>query len=87
MKEVKFKIPIWAGAEYLEDVSANNFYYYRLNRFDYDCNFHNNNIVEEIYHEAEDYFEYNLGHFEKDVFVTVFSWNSEYGADSIFDGK
>lgn len=84
---IKFRIPIRAGVEHLKDVSVYNFNYYRLNSFDDSCHFYNDNIVEEIYYEDGDYFEYNLGHFEKGIFVTVFSWSSEYGEDSIFDKK
>lgn len=89
MKELKLNIsPFYVDAEWLEDISCYNDNYYKIESHGGACCFHYPfNIIQEICHEDEGYYEYNLGYFEGKEFVEVFSWTSEYGADSIFGEK
>ena len=90
MKELKLKIdPIYVKAEWLRDVSSYNENYYKVESVGDSCRTHYPfNIIQEICHEDEDYYEYSLGHFENDnygrEFMEVFSWTSDYGESSIF---
>lgn len=82
---IKFEIPMYTQVEYLKDVSVYNLNYYKINNHGDTCIIYfDNNIVREICHEEENYYEYDLGHFENDKFVPILSWTSEYGEDSIF---
>ena len=90
MKELTLNIgPIYVKAERLQDASSYNENYYKVDSIGDSCRTHYPfNIIQEICHEDEDYYEYSLGYFENDnyggEFMEVFSWNSEYGESSIF---
>lgn len=85
MKELKLSIgSIYVKAEWLKDISYYNNNYYKIDSCGDSCCLHSNDIIQEICHEDENYYEYNLGYFENEEFIEVFSWNSDYGEDSIF---
>ena len=85
MKEIKLKIDCYVRAEHLSDISCYNENYYKIeSRGDSCCIHYPYNIIQEICHEDENYFEYNLGYFEGKDFVEIFSWSSDYGEDSLF---
>lgn len=90
MKELKLNIgPLYVKVEHLQDVSCYNENYYKIESVGDSCCIHHPfNIIQEICHEDYDYYEYSFGHFENGEhggeFIEVFSWASEYGADSIF---
>lgn len=90
MKEVKLNIgSLLVRVEYLQYASGYNEKYYKIESCgDSCCIYYPFDIIQEIYHEEEDYYEYTLGYFESEEyggnFAEAFSWTSEYGADSIF---
>lgn len=88
MKEIKLDIGCYVRAKYLDLPSFENENYYEIDSVGDSCIiYHPYNIIQEI--ALDNYYEYNLGHFEKEGykdFVGVFSWTSEYGADSLFEG-
>lgn len=85
MKEIKLNIDCYVRAEHLQDISCYNENYYKIDSCgDSCCTHHPYNIIQEICHEDENYYEYNLGYFEGKEFVEIFSWTSDYEADSIF---
>ena len=89
MKEIKLNIDCYVRAEHLSDISYYNENYYKIESHGDSCCIHYPyHIIQEICHEEDNYYEYNLGYFEKEEyggdFVEVFSWTSEYGADSLF---
>ena len=92
MKEIKLNISGSVRAEHLKDVSCYNENYYKIQSRGDSCGIHYPyNIIREICHEEDDYFEYSLGSFFEGEeyagnFVEAFSWTSEYGAESLFEG-
>lgn len=90
MKKIKLNIGCYVRAEHLKEVSYYNENYYKIESHGDSCFVHHPyNIIREICHEDENYYEYSLGYFFKGEeyagnFVEVFSWTSEYGADSSF---
>lgn len=91
MKEINLKIDCHIRAEHLQDISWYNENYYKIESSGDSCGVHYPyNIIREVCHEDEDYYEYTLGYFSEgefgEKFVEVFSWSSDYGDDSIFRG-
>lgn len=88
MKEIKLNIGCYVRAKHLELSSFYNENYYEIDSVGDSCIvYHPYNIIQEIC--LDNYIEYNLGYFEKEGqkdFVGVFSWTTDYGADSIFEG-
>lgn len=90
MKEIKLNIgSLNIRAEHLQDISCYNENYYRIDSVGDSCCIHYPyDIIKEDCYEDYNYYEYSLGFFEKEEyggdFVEVFSWTSDYGADSIF---
>lgn len=90
MEEIKLKIDCYVRAEHLRNISVYNENYYKIESRGDSCGvYHPYNIVREVCHEDEDYYEYSLGYFSEGEefggnFVEVFSWSSEYGEDSLF---
>ena len=71
--------------EHLADKSYYNYNYYRLFPRGQDCSFYDGfNTLLEYCDEDEGYFEYTLGKFDGDDFISVLSW-THYGFDSILD--
>lgn len=89
LKELELNIgPFYVDAKHLEDVSCYNVNYYKVKSFGNSHCIHNPfDIIQEICHEEDNYYEYSLGGFEGEEFIPVFSWTSEFGADSIFGEK
>lgn len=91
MKEIKLNINCYVRAEHLKDVSVYNENYYKIKSRGDSCYIrYPYNIIREICHKDENYFEYSLGSFFEGEeyagnFVEAFSWSSDYGADSIFE--
>lgn len=89
MKSLILNISAYIGAELLQDASSYSERYYKIESCDRACClWYPVDIIQELYHEDDDYFEYTLGYFEEEKhggdFVGVFTWKSDYGADSIF---
>lgn len=82
MKEVKLNIPLFLSSiTHLKDKSCYNNNYYQIENYGDACCLFGNNVIHEICHEDENYFELELGYFDlKGVFHEELSWTSDYGA-------